>query len=100
MILMGNGGTEKGHDAIAQDLVHRALVAVNSVHHTAQGRIDELLSGFWIAIPDQLGGVLNVGEQDRHLVPFPFQAMAGIEDFLGEIRWGIREGCALRCDTR
>jgi hypothetical protein len=78
MILMGNGGTKTGHDAIAQYLVHRALVAVDGVHHTAQGRVDELLSGFWIEIPDQLGGVLNVGEQDRDLFPFSFQAMASI----------------------
>jgi hypothetical protein len=90
VIFVGNGGAKEGHAAIAQHLVHCALVAVDSVHHAAQGWVEELLSGLWIEIPDQLGGVFNVGEQDRDLLPFSFQAMAGVEDFFGEIWRGIR----------
>ena len=42
VILMGNGRAKQGHDAIAQHLVHRALIAVHGVHHALQGRIEEL----------------------------------------------------------
>ena len=43
VILMGHGRAKQRHDAVAQHLVHRALVAVHGVHHDVQGRVQELL---------------------------------------------------------
>jgi hypothetical protein len=40
-ISMGNGGAEPGHDTVAQDLVHRALVAVHGLHHDVQCGLQE-----------------------------------------------------------
>jgi hypothetical protein len=39
MVLMGQGRSEESHDAITQDLVHRALVAMYCCHHGVQGGI-------------------------------------------------------------
>jgi len=72
VVLMGDGGAKQGHDAIAQHLVHCALVAVHGVHHVAQGGVQELLGGLGGAIPDQLGGVFDVSEQHRDLLAFAF----------------------------
>ena len=86
---MGNGGAKQGHDAIAQHLVHRALEAVHGVHHALQGRIEELLGGFWVEVADQLGGAFDIGKQHRDLLAFAGQVGPRGEDFLAEIRWGI-----------
>ena len=91
VILMGDGRAKQGHDAIAQHLVHRALEAVHGVHHAAQGGVQELLGGFRVEIPDQFGGVFEVGEQHRDLLALAFQSAAGGEDFLREIHRGVGE---------
>jgi hypothetical protein len=38
---MGNGGTEEGHNAVAQDLIHRGFVAMHGLHHSVQRRVEE-----------------------------------------------------------
>ena len=95
VVLMGQRRPEEGHDAVAQHLIHRALEAVYGVHHAMQGGIEELLGGFRVEVLNQLGGVLDVGEQHRHLLAFAFQGAAGGEDLLGEIGRGVGEGSAL-----
>ena len=50
MVFMGHGRAEQGHDAIAHDLVDRALVAVHGVHHALQHRVEELPGLFGIAV--------------------------------------------------
>ena len=46
MVLVGNGGAEQRHNAIAQHLIHRALEAVHGLHHQAEGGVQELLGRF------------------------------------------------------
>jgi hypothetical protein len=87
---MSDGCRKQGHDAIAQHLVHRALIAVHGIHHAVNGRIQELLGGFRVEVLDQLGRVFDIGEQHRHLLALAFQAMARVEDFLGKMWRGIR----------
>jgi antitoxin component of MazEF toxin-antitoxin module len=94
VIFMGNGGTEQGHNAIAEHLVHRALEAVHSVHHTVDGRVEELLGGFRVEALDQLGGVFDVGKQHRDLFALTFQGGTGGQNLLrqmwrrvGQRRW-------------
>jgi hypothetical protein len=90
---VGNGRTEHGHDAVAQDLVHRPFVAVDGFHHVLQGRIEEPLSGFGVEVTDQLRRAFEVGEQRRDLFAFAFQGTARGQDFLRRIggrvgQWG------------
>ena len=96
VIFMGNRRPEERHDAIPQHLVHRALIAVHGVHHAVQGRVQELLGGLGVEVPDQLGGVFDIGEQHRHLLALAFQVMARVKDFFGEMWWGIGQGCRRR----
>ena len=100
---MGNGGTEEGHNAIAQHLVDGAFIAVHGVHHNVDGGIEELLSGFRVEVFDQFGGVFDVGEQDGDLFAFPCQDRTGGENLLGEVlgvcasrvcSWSVTGGAA------
>ena len=91
MVFVGNGGAEEGHDAVAEHLVHRAFKAVHRLHHEVNGGIEELLGGFGVEAPDQLGRVFQIGKQYRHLLAFTFQSGAGRDNFLGEVRRGVGE---------
>ena len=77
VVLVGNGRTEHGHDAIARHIVHRALKAVHGVHHAVQGRIEERLAGFGIEVTDQLGIPFEVGKQHGHLLALALQGAFG-----------------------
>jgi hypothetical protein len=48
-------------------------------------RIEELLGGFRARIPDQLGGVFDVGKQDGDLFPFAFQGTASGENVFRQV---------------
>ena len=76
MVLMGDRCPEQRHNAVAQDLVHRALVAVYSVHHDVQGRVKESLCLFRIKTLNQLRRALDIGKQHRDLLAFAFQVTA------------------------
>ena len=92
VVLVGNGGTEQGHNAIAEHLVHRALEAVHGVHHAVQRRVEELLGGFGVEAANQLGGVFEIGKQHRHLLALACQGTAGGENLLGQMPGGIDLG--------
>ena len=47
---MSNGSAKQGHNAVAQHLVHRALIAVHGVHHALQGWVEEPLGLFWVEV--------------------------------------------------
>jgi hypothetical protein len=86
---MGHRGAEERHDAIAQDLVHRAFVAVDRVHHALQRGIQEALGGFGVEVADELRRALKIGKQHGHLFALAFQGAAGRQNLLREIGWGI-----------
>jgi hypothetical protein len=96
VILVGNGGAEKGHNAITQYLVHRAFVAVHGVHHEVNRRVQQVLGGFRVKALDELGGILDIGKEHGDLFAFAFQARPGVEDFFGEIGRGIGQGSRRR----
>ena len=89
MVFMGQGGAEQSHDAVPQDLIHRALEAVHRVHHELDGRVEELLGRFGVEVLDQLGGVLDVGEQHGHVLALPFQGAPGREDPVRKMVRGV-----------
>jgi hypothetical protein len=72
VVFMSHRSAEEGHDAVAQDLVHRALKAVHRVHHVLEGGIEEGLGRLWIKVADQLGRTFQVGKQHRHLFALAF----------------------------
>ena len=76
MVLMGNRRPEQGHDAIAHDLIHGALVAVHRRHHAFEHRVEQLPRLLGVAVGQQLHRALQVGEQHRDLLALPFQGAA------------------------
>src|SRR5262249_41300132 len=86
VVLMGDGGPEQGHDAIAHDLVHRPLVAVHRCHHVLHHRVEELARLLRVTVGKQLHRALQGGKQYRDLFPFPFQGGARGEDFFCQMR--------------
>jgi hypothetical protein len=83
VILVGEGGAEEGHDPVAHHLVHGALVAVDGLHHPFEHRIQKLSGLLRIPVGEQLHRAFQVGEQDGHLLAFPFQGGLRGEDAFG-----------------
>jgi len=85
VVFVGERRAEQRHDPVPHDLVHRALVAVDGLHHAFEHWVEELARFFWIAIGQQLHGALEVGEEDGDLLALAFQGSLGREDLLCEM---------------
>jgi hypothetical protein len=88
---MGNGRPKQRHNAIAEDLVHRALVAVHGLHHGVQGWVKEPPGLFRIKARDQLRGALNIGKQHGDLLALALQVATRGQNFLSQMFGGV--GC-------
>jgi hypothetical protein len=82
---MRNGRPKQRHNAVAQDLVHRALVAVHRLHHGVQGGVEELTRLFGIKTLDELRGTLDIGKQHSDLLALAFQVATRRQNFLREV---------------
>jgi hypothetical protein len=80
---------EQRHDAVAHHLVHRALVAVHSVHHVREDRVEDLTRVLGIAAGEQLHRALQVRKEHCDQLALAFQGTACGEDFLCEIGRGV-----------
>jgi hypothetical protein len=89
---VGNGGAEEGHDAVAQELVDRAFVAVHLTQYQLEGPGHELMHLFGVESFGNGGEPGNVSEQDRHLLAFAGKSRPGGENFLGEVRRRVALG--------
>jgi hypothetical protein len=54
VILVSQGRTEERHDAIAHDMIDRALVAMHGFHHPFKDGIEKSACFFRVAISEQL----------------------------------------------
>ena len=99
VVLMRHGRAKERHNAIAQDLVHRAFVAMHGRHHHVQGRVEELPRLLRVTISEEFHRALEIGKQHGHLFALPFQGTAGHENLFGEIgrRVGERRGRCCLC---
>ena len=77
VVLVGERGAEERHDPVAHDLVHRALVAVNGVHHPLEDRVQEPARVLGIAVGEQLEGALQVGEHHGDMLALSLERVAG-----------------------
>ncbi len=80
VILMGEGGAEERHDAVALDAAHRAFVAMHRIDHRLEAGIEALERLLGVELLDQLHRAANVGEQHRHLLALALEAAPGIEN--------------------
>ena len=77
VILVGERRAEQRHDAVAHDLVHRALVAVDGLHHPLEHGVEDFARLLGVAVGEQLHRALEVGEQHRHLLALAFEGGLG-----------------------
>jgi hypothetical protein len=92
VILVSERGAEEGHDPVAHDLVHRALVAVDRLHHVLEDGVKELPRLLRVAIGKQLHRALKIGEEDRDLLALALEGGLRGEDLLGEVLRGVGLG--------
>jgi hypothetical protein len=92
VIFMGQRRSEERHDAIAHHLIHRALVAVDRLHHALQYRVEELPGLLGVAVGQQLHGAFEIRKQHGHLLALAFQGGFGAENLLREIGGGVAAG--------
>src|SRR5262252_3359252 len=92
MVVVGDGRAEESHDAVAHDLVHRALEAVDGLHHALEHGVEDLARFLGITVGEELHGAFEVGEQNRHLLALAFESCLRGQDLLGEVLRGIGLG--------
>jgi hypothetical protein len=76
VVLMRHRRSKQCHDAVAHDLIHRALIAVHSRHQALEHRIQDVPRLFGVAVGEQFHRALEVGEQYRDLLAFALQGAA------------------------
>jgi len=89
VVLMGQRRAEERHDPVAHHLVHRALVAVDGLHHQREDGIENLARLLGIAVGEQLHRALQVGEKDCDLLALALEGGLGGEDLFGEVLRGV-----------
>jgi hypothetical protein len=99
VILVRQRRPKEPHDPVTHHLVHRALVAVDGVHHVLDDRVEQLPGFLRVTFGEQLHRALEVGEEDGDLLALTFERALGGQDLLGEVLRGVglrrREPCQL-----
>src|SRR5256712_3092447 len=85
VVLVSEGRAEERHDPIAHDLVLRALVAVDGLHHSLEQRIEDLARLLGIAVGEELHRALHISEQHRDLLALALESGLRREDALSEV---------------
>src|SRR5262245_36661023 len=101
MILMRQRCPEEGHDAVAHDLVHRALVVMDGFHHPLEDGIQQLPRLLGVPVGEQLHRALQVGEEHCDLLALAFEGASRQKDALGQMLWRVAlrggESALYRC---
>ena len=92
MVFMGERRPEKGHDSVAHDLIHHALVAVDGLHHSLEHRIQDFSRLLGVAVGKQFHRALEVREKHRHLLALALEGALEREDLLGQVLGGVAFG--------
>jgi hypothetical protein len=92
VVLVGERRAEQRHDAVAHDLVHRALEPVHRLHHVLEYRVEQLPPLLGVAVGEQLHRALEVGDEDGDLLALTFERGLGRQDALGEVLRGVGLG--------
>ena len=80
MILVRNRCAEQRHDAVANDFVDRALVAMHGIHHHADCPIEDAACFFRIVAFEDLERAFDVGKQHRDVLALARHQRSGIKD--------------------
>ena len=89
MIFMSDRSAEQRHDAVPHDLVDRALVAVNRIHHQLEDRVKDLPGLLGVLVGEQLHRPFEVREQHGDQLAFSLKRRFGCQDLFGEVPRGV-----------
>ena len=92
VVLVGEGRAEQRHDPVAHDLVHRALVVVDGVHHPLEDRVQQRPRLLGIPVGQELQRAPEVGEEHRDLLALAFERALPGEDPLRQVPGGVALG--------
>jgi hypothetical protein len=92
MVLVGDGGPEQRHDAVAGVLVDRALEAVHALGEELQEAVPDPVPFLRVELLGEIHRPLHVGEQDGYLLALPLQRSARGEDFFRQVTRGVGQG--------
>src|SRR6185503_10490215 len=94
VVLVGDGGAEERHDAVAGVLVDRSLVAMDAVREDPEEAIEEAMPFLGIDALGELHRARDVGEEDGDWLALALERALGGEDLLHEVarRVGARLG--------
>jgi hypothetical protein len=87
VILVRDRRSEEGHGAVAGELVHRPLVAVDRLTHDREEAVQERAPELRVNARRQLHRPLHVGEQHGHLLALTLQRPAGQPHLLCQVLW-------------
>jgi hypothetical protein len=85
VILVGNGGPEERHDAVARVLVDGALEAVDAVRQDREEAVEDRVPCLGVDALGEVHGALQVHEQHRHQLALALEGALGGEDLVGEV---------------
>jgi hypothetical protein len=91
VVLVRDGRSEQGHEAIAEELVHGSLQAMDFRERQLEERVEQAVHGLRAKTLRELCRVRHVTEQDGHLLALTFERGARRQDPFGEMRRCI--GC-------
>jgi hypothetical protein len=89
VVLVGDRRAEEGHDAVAGELIDRALVAMHGAGEELEAAVHDRVDGLWIEALRERAEPHDIGEEHRDLLALALERAAGGEDLLREVRWGV-----------
>src|SRR5438874_2220137 len=85
MVLMGNRRPEERHEAITQELIDSALIAMDSAQRQLKKMVQDGMHGLWPELLRQARVIRQVTEEHGDLLALPLQRRVGGEDFLHQV---------------
>ena len=86
VILVGDRRAEEGHDAVAHDLVHGALVVVDGLDHALEHGVEQPAGVLDVAVGQELHRALEVREEHGDVLALALEGAARVEDLLRDVR--------------
>ena len=96
MVFMGHRRAEQRHDAVTHDLIDRARVAVDGLHHALEHGIENQARFLGVALGHQLHGALEIGEHHSDLLALTLEGGASANDAIGEMGGRVGLGRCVR----
>jgi hypothetical protein len=90
VVLVGDRRAEEGHDAVAEELVHRAFVAVDRVEDHLEGAVHDQVDVLGIEAFRHGRKPRDVREHHRDLLPLALEHVTALQDLLGKVLGRVR----------